>query len=116
MAEFVVPKVDTKHIGEVKLEPAFQSVLQLDKPHVTKTPHGARVYQAITGGRIHSAITKLFDELRVSGRNAARVAVRSIALFRGLLAPAPQGRRALHALQVRWTLFGDLYRSCRPST
>jgi hypothetical protein len=53
MRDFVIPKVDTKHIGEVKLEYAFEIVLQVDKPTITRTPHGGRIYQAINGGTVN---------------------------------------------------------------
>ena len=52
MREFVAPKVDTKHVGEVKLEYAFRIQMQLDKPTVTRTPHGGRIYHAILGGTV----------------------------------------------------------------
>jgi hypothetical protein len=52
MREFVVPKIDTKHIGEVKLEYAFRIHMQLDKPSITRTPHGGRIFHAILGGTV----------------------------------------------------------------
>jgi hypothetical protein len=52
MREFVVPEVDTKHIGEVTLERAFRIEMQLDKPVITRTPHGGRIYHAVLGGAV----------------------------------------------------------------
>jgi hypothetical protein len=52
MREFTSPKVDTKSIGEIKPEYVFQIVAQLDKPVLTETPRGGRIYQSITGGKI----------------------------------------------------------------
>lgn len=52
MRDFVVPKVDTKHVGAVKLEHAFRIEMHLDEPHVIRTPRGGRLFQSILGGTI----------------------------------------------------------------
>ena len=50
MRDFVVPKTDTKVLGEVKLEYAFQLRARYDAPHTSHTPKGEFRYQDITSG------------------------------------------------------------------
>ena len=50
MRDFVVPKTDTKVLGEVKLEYAFQLHARYDAPHLSRTPKGNFRYQDITSG------------------------------------------------------------------
>jgi len=52
MREFVVPKTDTKIMGEVKLEYAFQLRARFDPPHESHTPRGEFRYQDITAGDV----------------------------------------------------------------
>ena len=52
MRDFVVPKTDTKVLGKVELEYAFQLRARFDAPHVTKTPKGDFRYQDITSGDV----------------------------------------------------------------
>ena len=51
-SKFVPPAVDTKKIGKVELEFAFQIAMQFDAPVATETPHGTRLYQGIAGGKV----------------------------------------------------------------
>ena len=53
MRDFVVPKTDTKVLGEVKLEYAFQLRARYDAPHTSHTPKGEFRYQDITSGDLH---------------------------------------------------------------
>ena len=50
MRDFVVPKTDTKVLGEIKLEYAFQLRARYDAPHVARTSKGNFRYQDITSG------------------------------------------------------------------
>jgi len=50
MRDFVVPKTDTKVLGEVQLEYAFQLHARYDAPHLSRTPKGNFRYQDITSG------------------------------------------------------------------
>jgi hypothetical protein len=52
MREFVVPKTDTKVLGEVRLEYAFRLIAHYDPPAVSRTPKGSFRYQDITSGEI----------------------------------------------------------------
>jgi hypothetical protein len=52
MRDFVVPKTDTKVLGKVELEYAFQLRARFDPPHVSKTPKGDFRYQDITSGDV----------------------------------------------------------------
>ena len=52
MRDFVVPKTDTKVLGEVKLEYAFQLHARYDAPHLSRTPKGNFRYQDITSGDV----------------------------------------------------------------
>ena len=52
MRDFVVPKTDTKVLGKVELEYAFQLRARFDAPHVSKTPKGDFRYQDITSGDV----------------------------------------------------------------
>jgi hypothetical protein len=52
MKDFVVPKTDTKVLGEVKLEYAFQLHAHYDPPHASNTPRGKFRYQDITSGEV----------------------------------------------------------------
>jgi hypothetical protein len=52
MREFVVPRTDTKVLGEVKLEYAFQLHAKYDPPHASHTPRGEFRYQDITSGEV----------------------------------------------------------------
>jgi hypothetical protein len=52
MREFVVPKTDTKILGEVKLEYAFQLRARFDPPRSSHTTKGDFRYQDITGGDV----------------------------------------------------------------
>lgn len=52
MRDFVVPKTDTKILGEVKLEYAFQLHARYDAPRVSRTPKGNFRYQDITSGDV----------------------------------------------------------------
>jgi len=52
MREFVVPKTDTKVLGEVRLEYAFQLTAHYDPPSVSQTPKGSFRYQDIVSGEI----------------------------------------------------------------
>jgi uncharacterized protein YegP (UPF0339 family) len=52
MREFVVPKTDTKVLGKVQLEYAFQLHARYDAPHLSKTPKGEFRYQDITSGDV----------------------------------------------------------------
>ena len=52
MRDFVVPKTDTKVLGKVELEYAFQLRARFDAPHVSKTPKGDFRYQDITSGNV----------------------------------------------------------------
>jgi hypothetical protein len=53
MREFVVPKTDTKILGEIKLEYAFQLRAKYDPPKESRTPKGIFRYQDITSGELH---------------------------------------------------------------
>ncbi len=50
MREFVVPKTDTKILGEVRLEYAFQLKAHYDPPTLSHTPKGNFRYQDLTAG------------------------------------------------------------------
>ena len=52
MREFVVPKTDTKALGEVRLEYAFELRAHFDPPHTSRTPKGDFSYQDITSGEV----------------------------------------------------------------
>ena len=52
MRDFVVPKTDTKVLGKVELEYAFQLHARFDAPHVSKTPKGDFRYQDIASGDV----------------------------------------------------------------
>jgi hypothetical protein len=52
MRDFVVPKTDTRVLGKVELEYAFQLRARFDAPHVSKTPKGDFRYQDITSGDV----------------------------------------------------------------
>jgi hypothetical protein len=52
MRDFVVPKTDTKILGEVKLDYAFQLRARFDPPRQSKTPKGEFRYQDITSGDV----------------------------------------------------------------
>ena len=52
MREFVVPKTDSKVMGDVKLEYAFQLHARCDAPHISRTPKGDFRYQDITSGEL----------------------------------------------------------------
>jgi hypothetical protein len=52
MRDFVVPKTETKVMGEVRLEYAFQLRAQYDPPTVSRTSKGNFRYQGITGGEV----------------------------------------------------------------
>ena len=52
MRDFVVPKTDTKVLGEVQLEYAFQLHARYDAPRVSRTPKGNFRYQDITSGDV----------------------------------------------------------------
>ena len=52
MRDFVVPKTDTKVLGKIELEYAFQLRARFDAPHVSKTPKGGFRYQDITSGDV----------------------------------------------------------------
>jgi hypothetical protein len=52
MREFVVPKTDTKALGEVRLEYAFELRAHFDPPHKSHTPKGDFRYQDITSGEV----------------------------------------------------------------
>jgi hypothetical protein len=52
MRDFVVPKTDTKVLGKIELEYAFQLRARFDAPHVSKTPKGDFRYQDITSGDV----------------------------------------------------------------
>jgi Protein of unknown function (DUF3237) len=52
MRDFVVPKTDTKVLGEVQLEYAFQLHARYDAPHLSRTPKGNFRYQDITSGDV----------------------------------------------------------------
>ena len=52
MREFVVPKTDTKALGEVRLEYAFELHAHFDSPHNSRTPKGDFRYQDITSGEV----------------------------------------------------------------
>ena len=52
MRDFVVPKTDTKVLGKVELEYAFQLRARFDAPHVSNTPKGDFRYQDITSGDV----------------------------------------------------------------
>jgi hypothetical protein len=52
MRDFVVPKTDTKVIGEVRLEYAFQLTAHYDPARVSQTPKGSFRYQDIASGEI----------------------------------------------------------------
>ncbi len=53
MRDFVVPKTDTKVLGKVELEYAFQLRAQFDPARLTKTPKGEFRYQDIISGAVH---------------------------------------------------------------
>jgi hypothetical protein len=50
MRDFVVPKTDTKVMGDVRLEYAFQLRAQYDPPSLSHTPKGTFRYQDLTSG------------------------------------------------------------------
>jgi hypothetical protein len=52
MREFVVPKTDTKVLGEVRLEYAFELRAQYDPAQISRTPRGDFRYQDITSGTV----------------------------------------------------------------
>lgn len=52
MRDFVVPKTDTKVLGEIKLDYAFKLHAQYDPAHVSHTPKGDFRYQDIVGGEV----------------------------------------------------------------
>ena len=52
MREFVVPKTDTKVIGPVALEYAFQLHAHYDPPRESSTPKGTFRYQDIVAGEL----------------------------------------------------------------
>jgi hypothetical protein len=52
MREFVVPKTDTKVLGEVRLEYAFELRAQYDPARISRTPRGDFRYQDITSGTV----------------------------------------------------------------
>ena len=52
MREFVVPKTDTKALGEVRLEYAFELRAHFDPSHSSHTPKGDFRYQDITSGEV----------------------------------------------------------------
>ncbi len=52
MREFVVPKTDTKALGEVQLEYAFQLQAHYDPPSISHTPKGSFRYQDIVAGEV----------------------------------------------------------------
>src|SRR5215469_3811570 len=52
MREFVVPKTDTKALGEVRLEYAFELRAHCHPPHKSHTPKGDFRYQDITSGEV----------------------------------------------------------------
>lgn len=52
MREFVVPKTDTKALGEVRLEYAFELRAHFDPAHTSRTPKGDFHYQDITSGEV----------------------------------------------------------------
>jgi hypothetical protein len=53
MRDFVVPKTDTRVMGEVRLEYAFQLRAHYDPPAVSHTPKGSFRYQDIASGEVH---------------------------------------------------------------
>jgi len=55
MRDFVVPRTDTKVMGEVRLEYAFQLTAHYDPPKVSQTPKGAFRYQDIVSGEVRGA-------------------------------------------------------------
>ena len=52
MRDFVVPKTDTKVMGDVHLEYAFQLRAQYDPPSLSRTPKGTFRYQDLTSGEV----------------------------------------------------------------
>jgi hypothetical protein len=52
MREFVVPKTDTKVLGEVRLDYAFELRAQYDAPQISHTPRGDFRYQDLTAGTV----------------------------------------------------------------
>jgi hypothetical protein len=52
MREFVVPKTDTKIMGDVKLDYAFRLRAQYDPPRLSPTPKGEFRYQDILSGEV----------------------------------------------------------------
>jgi hypothetical protein len=52
MRDFVVPKTDTKILGKVELEYAFQLRARFDAPHASRTPKGDFRYQDIASGDV----------------------------------------------------------------
>jgi hypothetical protein len=52
MREFVVPKTDTKILGEIKLEYAFHLRARYDPPKESRTSKGIFRYQDITSGEL----------------------------------------------------------------
>ena len=52
MAEFVVPKTDTKQNGDVRLEYAFRLRATYDVPRISRTPKGDFRYQDIIRGEV----------------------------------------------------------------
>lgn len=58
MREFSLPKTSTRNgRGEVKLDYAFQLHARFDPLRETRTAHGVRLYQDVTGGELHGRIT-----------------------------------------------------------
>ena len=52
MREFVVPKTDTKALGEIRLEYAFELRARFDPAHTSRTPKGDFRYQDIITGEV----------------------------------------------------------------
>jgi hypothetical protein len=52
MREFVVPPTDTKKLGEVRLEYAFELRARFDAPILSRTPKGEFRYQDIVSGEL----------------------------------------------------------------
>jgi hypothetical protein len=61
MREFVVPKTDTKALGEIHLQYAFELRARFDPAHTSRTPKGDFRYQdiisgAVTGERLNAQV------------------------------------------------------------
>jgi hypothetical protein len=52
MRDFTVPRTDTRKLGTVELDYAFQIRATFDAPSEMKTPRGMRVVQLISGGEV----------------------------------------------------------------